>query len=99
MKLELIHVASYIAHKVKVWDNKTNKPKTLHCTQLNLPIVENDRYKLILSPMSDLNHKERTCTPEYFKEISYSDTTYYLMNHYDIYGLIEQGLAIDINTL
>ena len=32
-------------------------------------------------------------------DICYNDIQWFLKNHFDIFGLIEQGLAIDINTL
>lgn len=117
MKLELKHVASYIAYKIKVWDNKTNKPKTLHCTQLNLPIVEDDRYNLILRPLSSLTYNQMTylenkhgkmtdgyeeCKRHFIErtnDLPYDVVISLLELHCDLFGLIESGKAIDINTL
>tara|TARA_R110000851_G_scaffold168032_1_gene313859 strand:- start:127 stop:573 length:447 start_codon:yes stop_codon:yes gene_type:complete len=68
----------------------------------------NDRYKPILKPLSDL-------TEEYSNSCNYSHKDFkweiinknisvlvwdsLLKNHFDVFGLIDAGLAIDINTL
>lgn len=107
MKLELKHVASYIAYKIKVWDNKNNKTKTLHCTQLNLPIVEDDRYMLMLYPLSQvLNSKSLLDQADDFcieiieqnkpELLPYGYAQILLKNHVDLFGLIEKGLAINM---
>jgi hypothetical protein len=33
------------------------------------------------------------------ESINYEQFSWFLKNHYDVFGLIEKGLAIDINTL
>lgn len=35
----------------------------------------------------------------YAKEAPYAIFEYFLTNHYDVFGLIDNGLAIDINTI
>lgn len=67
------------------------------------------RYKLILRPLSDLTEdyvsqfildKLSKCSSKDIKQcLSYNEIDYLLKHHFDIYGLIEKGEAIDINTL
>ena len=73
-----------------------------------------DSIKPILRPLSDLKNSENEIR-EMIVEYSYSDLSWILVNdlseirqstfnlliqnHFDVFGLIEKGLAIDINTL
>tara|TARA_R110001632_G_scaffold117450_1_gene229538 strand:- start:143 stop:514 length:372 start_codon:yes stop_codon:yes gene_type:complete len=66
-------------------------------------------YKPILRPLSDLTEYSYTIgsyfnledfkTCVYNKEVSVLEWEDLLKNHFDVFGLIEKGLAIDINTL
>lgn len=57
----------------------------LHIQNQNFPLTHQNRILL----------ENRIIT----NTISYSDMQYLISLHFDIYGLIEQGLAIDINDL
>jgi hypothetical protein len=73
-------------------------------------IANNGTLKPILRPLSDLNEDtarilssdgymavmEETLDIRY---LSYSDAVILFKNHYDVFELIEKGLAIDINTI
>jgi hypothetical protein len=71
-------------------------------------------YKPILRPLSDLTEEIEEGKPMFFpshqliKHIeqqqdifncSYSEIDYLIRNHFDVFGLIEKGLAIDINKI
>lgn len=68
-------------------------------------------FKPILRPMTDLTKEELieqgfTSYIDYLThekrtplEAPYNKVQYLLSKHYDVFGLIEQGLAIDINTI
>lgn len=70
-----------------------------------------DRFKMILKPMSDLTKKELqdfgftnhidylTHEQEDPMKAPYEMTEYLFKNHYDVYGLIDKKLAININDL
>lgn len=67
--------------------------------------------KPILSPLSDLkSHFDKYRFQIYsdfdyyiscikIKEMEYAEFEFIFENHFDVFGLIEKGLAIDINTL
>jgi hypothetical protein len=66
------------------------------------------KIKPILRPLCDLQNKEhenRKVDREYIIEadadadLSYYEWCYLLENHFDVFGLIKKGLAIDINTI
>tara|TARA_R100001377_G_scaffold40581_1_gene22708 strand:+ start:176 stop:595 length:420 start_codon:yes stop_codon:yes gene_type:complete len=72
------------------------------------------KWKPILRPLSDLTKEIEEGKPMFFpshqlvKHIennqdifncSYNEINYLLRNHFDAFGLIEKGLAIDINTI
>jgi hypothetical protein len=72
---------------------------------------DTDKFKPVLRPMSDLNIDDGAWA-SYAEEIPVAiemdcvleDLPYYIIeqmiaNHYDVFGLIDKGLAIDINTL
>ena len=66
-------------------------------------------FKPILRPLSDLTEEyvsKKTIEDYKFcssiditKCLTYHSLTYLLSLHFDVFGLIEKGLAIDINTL
>lgn len=71
---------------------------------------EFEEFKPILRPLSDLdkdNFKEMGINHNWYglknyltniKEMKVKDFEYLVRNHFDVFGLIEKGLAIDINT-
>lgn len=74
-------------------------------TTLGYQISFND-YKPILRPLSDLKYKELGYDSIEFaiyniknKYANYINYEYCFEWHFDVFGLIEKGLAIDINTL
>ena len=111
MKLELKHLAPYLPYKLKVADSIMMKPKVMNTGQgsssnwVGIKTVINYRdnnrffYKPILRPLYELDIDNETNTPSYIQGCTYSYVNYLLSEHYDIFGLIERGLAIDINTL
>lgn len=61
-------------------------------------------FKPILSPLSDLTEDilgnfSYGFEIENYKNMLYKDVEKLLELHFDVFGLIEKGLAIDINTL
>jgi len=72
--------------------------------------TNNKSYKPILHPLSELtsdnayflssNGYMAVCEEcVYIDEMRYSDVEKLIERHYDVFGLIEKGLAIDINTI
>ena len=66
------------------------------------------KIKPILRPLADLDNDEyenRIFNRDYIidketdSELGYYEWCYLFENHFDVFGLIEKGLAIDINTL
>jgi hypothetical protein len=72
------------------------------------------KHKPILRPLSDLSNEDLEGEPIYFPSIKmveliesnrdilgcdYSEVDYLIRNHFDVFGLIEKGLAININTI
>tara|TARA_R110000823_G_scaffold238640_1_gene363956 strand:- start:2406 stop:2807 length:402 start_codon:yes stop_codon:yes gene_type:complete len=81
---------------------------------LTLGKIRKGLFKPILRVLSDLTKEIEEGKPMFFpshqlikhieqqKDIfncSYSEIDYLIRNHFDVFGLIEKGLAIDINTL
>jgi hypothetical protein len=73
-----------------------------------LPYPDGLTIKPILRPLFDLENEEyenRIFNREYIidkeanSELGYYEWCYLFENHFDVFGLIEKGLAIDINTL
>jgi hypothetical protein len=56
-----------------------------------------NQIKLVLLPLSDLDDDENT--PEFLQDCTYSFVVYLIENHYDVFGLIDKGLAVDYNTV
>ena len=76
--------------------------------------IDNPNTRLILRPLSDLTKEELysngfDCHVDYLThenkgvewtlKAPYTHVEYLFKNHFDVFGLIPQGLAIDINTL
>ena len=111
MKLELKHLAPYLPYRLKIQYKFDGfeiciSPMVASMTSnsfakeipINTVLSDNKSFKPILRPLSDLNDEENN-TPEYLQGCCYSYVTYLISQHYDVFGLIEKGLAIDINTL
>ena len=114
MKLELKHLAPYLTHKLKAKNcfNEIVEAKGIQfgnesCNNTLWTFVKNGDYlqgylyqcKPILRPLSDLNQDGEIDTPEYLQGCCYSYVQNLISQHYDVFGLIEKGLAIDVNTL
>ena len=77
--------------------------------------LDSKNCKPILRPLSDLTKEIEEGKPLFFpskktincinegvdllSELYYNDVDYLIRNHFDVFGLIEKGLAIDINTI
>lgn len=105
MQLELKHLAAYLPYGLKAMYNgikftitalgqKNCYGTTFESSQ---GLVFND-FKPILRPLSDIEDDEIN-TPEYLQSCCYSYVQYLLEQHYDVFGLIDNGLAIDVNTI
>lgn len=55
--------------------------------------------KLVLRPLSELDVDDEVNTPEYISKCCYSYVEHLLSQHYDIFGLIDKELAININDI
>lgn len=103
-KIPLYQLAAYLPYKVKAQFNETNKKGcktkvigTVSAVYDNCTIcchdtvnVTPDKFKLVLKPIS-------SSFPVNF--VNYKTVQEQLKKHYDIFGLISQGLAVDFNTL
>lgn len=70
-----------------------------------------ENFKPILKPLSELkthfdNYRSQIYSDfDYYIRciksgiMEYSEYDWFFENHYDVFGLIEQGLAVDINTI
>lgn len=114
MKLELKHLAPYLPYGLKLlYENSKGEHiklplVTAHFTNEWTP---NFHSKPILRPLSDLNKEGDNVFMQLQMEggfvedkiikgsLVYSDVEILLKNHFDVFGLIPEGLAIDINTL
>lgn len=113
MKLELKHFAPYLPYELKYKDipEGYTKERTLDIHTIDWAL---NHGKLILRPMEDIFKEEfyyKLQNQDDLYEIEdaiKNDTVLYLgydlilflvSNHFDIFGLIEEGLAIDINSL
>ena len=108
-KLELKHLAPYLPYGLKFyWEDlkgNINKPWSLTINSIDFAL-ENQN-KPILRPLSDLinNEFEKELghfTPDF--KFNLDDTEYKFIEkmlklHFDVFGLIEKGLAIDKNKL
>ena len=112
MKLELKHLAPNLPYVLKI---KTgNQIRTLSIETLTTSenkinnVLMGVGHKPILRPLSDLNKREYSEVLENWEYIIDKELTSEIMWyeweclfewHFDVFGLIEKGLAIDINTL
>ena len=111
MKLELKHLAPYLPYDVKIYfetlDGRHSDYWTL--TSDKIEFCLDNKNKPILHPLSELTiedarehnypdegHLERSLLKGH---ASYEVWNEYVKEHFDVFGLIEKGLAIDINTL
>lgn len=115
MKLELKHITPYLPYKVKVSSiHHLNARNGIGGIE-HILTTKNNNFKLHLRPLSDLtkeylelNNKDSVgrwsliCKYEYkyiLDCVYYNEMQFLLEHHFDVFGLIEKGLAIDINTL
>jgi len=108
MNIELKHLAPYLPFEL-MGINSVNKKVEL--TSVDLEFRLKTGFKPILRPLSDLiiqysdiaNYDDARLK-KLKEEILNGFTPYngmqlFLRNHFDVFGLIPKGLAIDINTL
>ena len=114
MKLELKHLAPYLPYGLEALDYLSKRVKIIGLKNETYFIDSGNIYaygdiqdcKPILHPLSDLeefspaiyDYLINKCEG-YTVRLQYVDFKTLLENHFDVFGLIEQGLAIDINTL
>ena len=112
MKLELKHLAPYLPYKLEFWDGSERYTVPFENTLFALddgskPILHplSDLTNGDLSPHGILKTSEQEpifltdsgkCTVE---GLPYSSWIKLIELHYDVFGLIPEGLAIDINTI
>lgn len=103
MKLELKHLAPYLPYGLRIQDGwgDIQKLRPIHLEETS-PIV----LRPILRPLSDLEYTkfefendEYVIDKESSSELCWDEWTFLFENHFDVFGLIEKGLAININTL
>jgi hypothetical protein len=115
MKLELKHLAPYLPYRLKfVRGNSGYLEFVMDCAGSCYLYSENKlRYdyrdvRPILRPLSDLELDEFTnkifnieyiIDKETDADLGYYEWCFLFSEHFDVFGLIEAGLAIDINTL
>jgi hypothetical protein len=111
MKLELKHLAPYLPYSVTYTQENARIKAVLTSDVIarreKLRTIEDVR--LILRPLSDLTKEidhngEKFVPKDVFMEsdvdlTSYDGVVTLCSWHFDVFGLIEKGLAIDINTL
>lgn len=105
---QIEYIAPYLPYSLTAY-RKGSTP--LRVTLLNYTtLFEHEERKPVLRPLSDLKNNDLFSFDfdseliffiiEIEQEIqSWFDTKILLSNHYDIFGLIEKKLAIDINTI
>lgn len=130
-KLTIEHLAPYLPYGLKYLIPKQIRDGFLsidieeriaEMTGLGVCVVEQNQFKPILRPLSELPfhscfewfpYSERNIVkglcndyeeyPDLYDfnklELTYDTLQELFKNHFDVFGLIEKGLAIDINTL
>lgn len=102
MKLELKHLAPYLPYgiRVRVDYYTQHEGRIFNFSPTILLDFSRDEYivKPILRPLSDLDQDGEINTPDYLQGCCYSYVQHLISRHYDVFGLIEQGLAIDFNN-
>jgi hypothetical protein len=111
MKLELKHLAPYLPYELKYFfKGSVQEVRTLEPEDLGEVMLEwfNQSKKPILRPLSDLTEDYANFWNYSFrdfkwaiinKEVSVLCWHDLLSKHYDVFGLIEKGLAIDKKTI
>lgn len=113
MELELKYLAPYLPYGLKIYQEDLREHVNTFSWELNIETnlkqVLEFQNKPILRPLSDLTEEyvSRKTIDDYnfcssrdiTKCLSYHSLSYLLSLHFDVFGLIEKGLAIDINTL
>ena len=112
MKLELKHLAPYLPyalgfiHQDEIYQlmqlniKYDQKPMWIEgWNGKNLINVFPEGCQPILRPLSELDVDGEVNTPEELSKCCWSYTQSLIAEHYDVFGLIPKGLAIDINTL
>ncbi len=113
MKLTLEHLAPYLPYNVQMRGKVKGRRVVLNSA--TLPYAENGLYTLILHPLSDLTDEkidefnlditdviELREVHNHYKiatHLDYNLCQILFKHHFDIFRLIDKGLAIDINTL
>ncbi len=105
MKLELKHLVSYLPYGLMI-ENSIGRVVKLSVMDFSYHV--NKGFKPILRPLSDLEldeFKNKIFNREYIvcegcdADLGYYEWCYLFERHFDVFGLIEKGLAIDKNTL
>lgn len=109
MKLEIKHLAPYLPYGLKCYYpeklpfseffEKKVEQHTAEMGVISMMGVLKGFSKPILRPLCELDVDDEVNTPEYLQGCCYSYVQKLLSEHFDVFGLIEKGLAIDINTL
>lgn len=107
--LTMKELAPYLPYGLKIRDKAYPSTFELSVMNITIPLKENEYYKPILRPLSDIDtdlaksheypdegHLERSLLSGH---ASYHVFQELLSDHFDVFGLIEKGLAIDINTI
>jgi len=112
--MKLKHLAPYLPYKLKYANTKNEKINTFRSLSIDINMVDfgyGDAMELfevkpILRPLSDLEEFSPAIWEYGIKkgkvnvnQIQYLEALVLFKNHFDLFGLIEKGLAIDINTL
>ena len=96
MKLKIEDLAPYLPYGLKIKTN--NQIREMLASELHHSyytsinnVIEGVGHKPILRPLPFKDFTSR--------DYSYNEWIFFFEQHHDVFGLIEQGLAIDINTL
>jgi len=113
MKLELKHLAPYLPYGLKgvnrngtIFLLHTNTSSGGKLEKREISTFLSEEFKPILHPLSDLeefspaiyNYLVKNCE-NYVVRLQQIDYNVLIENHFDVFKLIENGLAIDINSL
>lgn len=104
MNLELKYLAPYLPYNLKIVNyNVGNMLKEPLISIMIASSILNftdgsTEYKILLRPLSDIKDGENN-TVESISKCCYSYVSELISQHFDVFGLIEKGLAVDINTL
>ena len=113
MELELKHLAPYLPYDLGIEPiYKSTFMGGYNQKVLDTSILFNyelEEIKPILRPLSDLTTEDvsqslldrikNSSSRDLKESLSYNSVSYLLEKHFDVFGLIEEGLAININTL